>query len=155
MTVFATGGTETGRLLLIEQGADAVFNHHELGYLDRIFEKSGGHGVHVILEMLANINLGNDLSILARGGRVAVIGSRGPVEINPRDLMLREADVRGVMLNPSDRAEVELIHRTIRAGLERGLLRPIVERQLPLGSAADAHERVLSPGAHGKIVLVL
>jgi hypothetical protein len=47
--------------------------------------------------MLANVNLGADLPILAHGGVVAVIGSRGTVEINPRDLMLREAAVVGVL----------------------------------------------------------
>ena len=33
--------------------------------------------VDVILEMLANVNLGNDLTVLAKGGCVAIIGNRG------------------------------------------------------------------------------
>ena len=59
---------------------------------------TGGHGVDVIVEMLANVNLGKDLTILAKGGRVVIIGSRGPVEIDPRDTMQRDADVRGMIL---------------------------------------------------------
>ena len=45
---------------------------------------TGGKGVAVILEMLANVNLGRDLEVLAQNGRVVVIGSRGPVEIDPQ-----------------------------------------------------------------------
>ena len=37
----------------------------------------------MILEMLANVNLGKDLKILAPRGRVVVIGSRGTVQIDP------------------------------------------------------------------------
>lgn len=54
-------------------------------------------GVDLIVEMLANRNLGSDLTVLNRGGTVAVVGSRGEVNINPRDLMQREAQVVGVM----------------------------------------------------------
>ncbi len=154
-TVFATGGSETGLLLLREHGADSVFDHHNLGYLDQIREATGGRGVDVILEMLANLNLGHDLTLLAPGGRVAVIGSRGPVEINPRDAMAREADIRGVMLTNAPPEQLAAIHRDLQSGLERGTLRPVVGRQFPLASAPEAHDAVMSPGAHGKIVLVL
>ncbi len=153
ITTFATGGTESGRLLLTEQGADAVFDHHEIGYCTQITEKTGGKGVDVILEMLANVNLANDLSMLAKSGRVVVVGSRGPVEINPRDLMAREADIRGVMLFNAPAEELAEAHRAIQEGLRAGTLRPIVERKFPLDRAADAHEAVMSAGAHGKIIL--
>jgi len=35
-----------------------------------------------------------------------------------------------------------------------GTLRPVIAQELPLGHAARAHEAVLEPGHHGKIVLV-
>ncbi|MHA3774533.1 NADPH:quinone reductase [Verrucomicrobiota bacterium sgz303538] len=153
LKVFATGGTESGKLLLTEQGAHAVFDHHELGYCDQIIAATHGRGVDLIIEMLANVNLGKDLGMLAKNGRVVVVGSRNPVEINPRDLMSREADIRGVMLFNAPAEELAAAHREIRNGLETGVLRPIVERQFALGQAPEAHEAVLSPGAHGKIVL--
>jgi NADPH2:quinone reductase len=154
LIVFATGGTDAGRLSLREQGVDHVFDHHEVGYLDRIREATGGRGLDIILEMLANINLGHDLTLLAPNGRIAVIGSRGPVEINPRDAMAREADILGVMFNHRRPEELATIHRAIADGLQNGALRPIVGRQLPLDRAPEAHEAVMSPGAHGKIVLL-
>ena len=97
LTVFATGGTEQGRLAVLENGAHHVFDHRALGYTAEVMEATGGRGVDIILEMLANVNLAKDLTLLARHGRVAIIGSRGKIEIDPRDAMAREADIRGMM----------------------------------------------------------
>src|SRR5205823_10063107 len=88
-TVIGTGGTEEGRRLVAEQGAQHVLDHHAPGYLEELSALTNGRGVDVILEMLANVNLNKDLGVVARGGRVVVIGSRGPVEINPRLAMTR------------------------------------------------------------------
>lgn len=154
MTVMATGGTEKGRKSVAQQGAHHVLDHHAPDHLDQLNALSGGSGVNVILEMLANVNLGKDLGCLAKQGRVVVIGSRGPVEINPRDAMGRDASILGMTLmnvNDEDRAS---IHAALVAGLENGTLKPVVGRELPLAEAARAHEEVLKPGAFGKIVLI-
>jgi NADPH2:quinone reductase len=155
LRVLATGGSDAGRLLAFEQGASKVFDHHEVGYIAQIVAETHGHGVDLIVELLANVNLGHDLTALKPHGRVIVVGSRGPVEINPRDLMIREADIRGVMLFNAPANELAAAHEAIHAGLASGALRPIVARQLPLSRAAEAHEQVMEPGAHGKIVLTL
>jgi NADPH2:quinone reductase len=85
---------------------------------------------------------------------VVVIGSRGTVEINPLDAMSREADILGLTLFAATDADLREIHAAVVAGLENGVLRPIVRQELPLADAARAHELVMAPGAHGKIVLV-
>jgi NADPH2:quinone reductase len=155
LKVFATGGSEAGRRALLDAGAEAVFDHHADGYRQAILDQTGGRGVDVILEMLANINLGHDLTLLAPHGRVAVIGSRGPVEINPRDAMVREADIRGVTLFAATPDDLATAHRAIGEGLTSGALAPVVGQQFPLSEAPAAHEAVLKPGAFGKIVLLL
>jgi NADPH2:quinone reductase len=154
MTVIGTGGTDAGRKLVAAQGAQHVLDHRAPDYQRQILDLTGGRGVDVILEMLANVNLGRDLTLLARGGRVAVIGSRGPVEINPRDAMSRDAVILGVMLGSASKAEMAGIHAAIGAGLENGALRPIVGRELPLAEAAAGHQALMGPGAQGKIVLI-
>ena len=152
--VIGSGGTETGLATVREHGADVTVNHHEPNYTDAIMAATGGRGVDVIIEMAAHINLGRDLPLLARRGRVVVVGSRAPIEINPRDAMGRDADIRGMVLfNASDR-EVAEIQAALIAGLANGTLRPVVGREMPLADAARAHEAVMEPGAHGKIVLV-
>ncbi|HYR09120.1 MAG TPA: zinc-binding dehydrogenase, partial [Longimicrobium sp.] len=62
-------------------------SHREPDYLEQILPLTGGRGVDVVLEMLANVNLDRDLDVLAPRGRVVVIGNRGRVEIDPRKLM--------------------------------------------------------------------
>jgi NADPH:quinone reductase len=154
MTVIATGGTEKGRANVAQQGAHHVLDHHAPNYLDRLHSLRGGTGVNVILEMLANVNLGKDLGVLSKAGRVVVIGSRGPVEINPRDAMGRDASILGMTLmnvNDEDRAS---IHAALVAGLENGTLKPVVGKEMPLAEAPRAHEAVLNAGAFGKIVLI-
>jgi NADPH:quinone reductase len=154
LRVFATGGTESGCVLLRGNGAAAVFDHHEVGYLELVRSATDGRGVDLIVEMLANVNLGNDLTVLAAGGRVVVVGSRGPVEINPRNLMLREADVRGLMLTGAGPKELAEIYADLNTMFQEGLATPIVAKEFPLEEASAAHTVVMSPGAHGKIVLV-
>jgi NADPH2:quinone reductase len=154
MTVFGTAGTDKGLKLIKREGAHQAFNHRSGGQHEEIMRASGGKGINVILEMLANVNLGGDLKMLALEGRVVVIGSRGDVTITPRDLMARRASVRAFTLWAAQPAEVAEIHAGLFAGLENGTLRPVVGKKLPLSDAARAHIEILEPGAAGKIVLV-
>jgi len=154
MTVLGTASTQKGRELVSREGADHVFDHTSPGYRDEILQASGGRGVDLILEMLANVNLGHDLKLLALHGRVVVIGSRGDVTITPRDLMARRASIQAFTLWGITEAEENEIHAGLVAGLANGTLRPIVGRELQLAEAARAHKEVLEPGAFGKIVLV-
>ena len=154
LTVIGTGGTDAGRKLVADQGAHHVVDHRDSGYLEHILQLTSGRGVDIILEMLANVNLGKDLTVLAKHGRVIVIGSRGNVEITPRELMKRDADIRAMTLFNASATELASIHAALGAGLENGTLRPVVGREMRLADAAKAHVAVLEPGAYGKIVLL-
>ncbi len=137
-----------------EEGAHHVLDHHTPQYLEHALELTNGRGVDVILEMLANVNLGRDLCALAQGGRVVVIGSRGTVEINPRDAMTRDATILGMLVMNTSKSETSRIHSALAAGLENGTLRPVVGQELPLTEAARAHHTLSESGAYGKIVLI-
>lgn len=154
LVVLGTGGTEAGRQLVAEQGAHHVLDHHRDGYRDDVRELTDGRGPDIVLEMLANVNLGHDLGLIAPGGRVVVIGSRGTVEINPRDLMSRDGLVLGMSLFNASEQEMATIHAALGAGLENGTLRPVVDREFSLADAAQAHEAVMESGSAGKIVLI-
>jgi len=154
MTIIGTAGTEQGRRLAQEQGAHYILDHHVPNYLDKVLTLTEGRGVDVILELLANVNLGRDLGILTKGGRVVVIGSRGPVEINPRDAMSREAVILGMTLWNASEREVASIHAAIGAGLENGVLSPVIGREMALAEAPRAHRMIIESKAYGKIVLI-
>lgn len=152
--VSGTGGTAEGRALLHEQGVSHVFDHHDESHLHHAKDATGGRGFDVIVEMLANVNLGRDLEVLAPRGRVVVVGSRGSVEITPRLLMGRDADVRGMSLRNATPDDLRRIHAALVAGLRNGTIQPVVHRVLPLHEAAAAHRAVIEDAALGKIVLV-
>jgi NADPH2:quinone reductase len=155
MTVIGTAGSQRGLDLAKKEGAHYVFDHTKPGYAEEITKVTpGGKGFDVILEMLANVNLATDLKLLATNGRVVVIGNRGEITINPRDLMSRRGSARGFTLWAATEQESKEMHAAIAAGLENGTLRPVVGKEFPLKDAAQAHIEVLQPGAAGKIVLV-
>ncbi|HKJ86275.1 MAG TPA: NADPH:quinone reductase, partial [Spirochaetia bacterium] len=157
LEVLGTFGSAAGEQLLAAEGVERLFNHHEDGYLDAIAgatDGAAGSGIDLVVEMLANVNLEADLDLLARGGRVVIVGSRGSIEITPRKLMGREADVRGLMLYGSTPDERREIHASIAAAGRAGSLRPVIQRSLPLAEAAEAHRAVMEDPSHGKIVLV-
>jgi NADPH2:quinone reductase len=154
MTVIGTGGTERGLEIVREQGADHAVNHRSPDYGDAIMRVTGGRGVDVVIEMAAHVNLERDLALLARHGRVVIVGSRGRIEIDPRQAMSRDAAVLGMTLFNTTPADHVTIHAAIVAGLDNGALQPVIARELPLSDAPLAHQLVMESGAAGKIVLV-
>jgi NADPH2:quinone reductase len=154
LTVFGTASSQKGLGLAKREGAHQVFDHSKPGYLDQIMKATGGRGVDIILEMVAHVNLANDMKLLATNGRIIVIGNRGEITINPRDLMSRRGSIRGFTLWAITPAEEADIHAGLIAGLENETLRPVVAKELPLAEAARAHQEILERGAAGKIVLI-
>ncbi len=156
LTVIGTAGSDEGLALVESLGAKAAVDHRRPGYLEEVNRLAGGQGVPLILEMLANVNLGKDLGILARYGRVVVIGSRGNVEITPRDLMRTDGAVLGMSMSSGNPTEQERasIHAALVAGLANRALRPVIAQELGLAEAPRAHRDVMEKKAHGKIVLL-
>lgn len=154
MKIIGTAGSNDGQKLIKAEGALHAVNHSSPDYQKQILDLTNGRGVDVIVEMLANVNLGHDLKMLSPRGRVVVIGSRGSVEINPRDLMTREGAVFGMVIWDVPEGEAAEIHAALQAGLSNGTLRPVIASELPLASAPEAHRRIMESGARGKIVLI-
>jgi len=154
LRVLGTAGTEKGMTLVREQGAHDVFNHRNTDYAAAILAATGGRGVDVVLEMLANVNLDRDLDLIGMRGRIVVIGNRGTIEIDPRKSMGKDGTILGMTLFNADARELREIHAGIVAGLENGTLQPVIGREMPLSDAAKAHEAVMDSGAFGKIVLI-
>ena len=154
LRVVGTAGTERGRKLVKQQGAQLVLDHHAPDYLEKLTALTDGRGPDVILEMLANVNLARDLGVIAMQGRIVVIGNRGTIEINPRAVMQRDATIMGMMGPNAPERDVASIHAALTAGLANGSLKPVINQELPLKDAPKAHELVMQPGASGKVVLV-
>ncbi len=154
LRVVGTVGSDRGKQLVAAEGALQVLDHRSPNHFEEALAATGGRGYDVILEMLANVNLGRDLGILAPRGRVVVIGNRGTVEINARDIMTRDGSILAMSLWNATPEDLHSIHSVLRAGLENKTLRPIISQEIPLADAARAHVAVMNPGAYGKIVLI-
>jgi NADPH2:quinone reductase len=152
--VVGTASTDRGKQLVKEQGAAHVLDHRNPDYLKELMTITEGRGVDAIMEMLANVNLGKDLTVLAKRGRVVVIGNRGTVEINARDTMSRDADIRGMSLAHANDGERVMMYTLLGKQFAAGTLKPIVGQEIPLAEAPRAHEAVMKSGAYGKIVLI-
>ncbi len=154
LNVVGSASSKAGLELVLGEGADVAVNHTEEGYLDAVKQAFDGEGPDLILEMLANENLCADMDIAAQCGRIVVIGNRGEIEINPRMAMMKELDIRGIMLwNASEPQLNEIIADIVTAAAE-GTIKPKLGKEFPHGDAATAHQLVLESGNAGKIVLV-
>lgn len=152
--VIGTASTKEGREAVRADGARLVVDHRDANYRDAIRAFAAERGVDLIVEMLANVNLDNDLDLLAKRGRVVVVGNRGGIEIDPRKAMARELDIRGMTLW-GDPGAFPRVFAGISALLARRAIEPRVAKAFPLAQAADAQRAVMSDaGRSGKIVLV-
>lgn len=154
MTVIGSAGSQRGLKLIIEEGADHAVDHNSAGYIEQVRELTGGSGPALVLEMLANVNLASDLELVAKYGRIIIIGNRGEITINPRMTMMKELDVRGLALFNASRTEMETTINDLLVGLSDNSLRPIIGREMQLSNAAESHRAVMQAGAFGKIVLL-
>ena len=154
MNVIATSSTESGRKYALQQGAHHAVDHDITHRPDEVKSLTDGKGFDLILETAAAQNLASDLTSLAKGGRVVVIGSHGKIEIEPRDTMAKESDILGLMLFGATPAEHRAMYSALTAAMEAGTFRPIVGLELPLAEAAKAHDLVLKGEQFGKIVLI-
>ncbi len=154
LQVIGTAGTQEGRDLVLQQGAHHVLDHYQPECLAQAAALCPSGSIDVILEMLANQNLGDDLTVLSKGGRVVVIGSRGTVVINPRDTMSRDASILGMALMNATDIEMARLHAALVAGLESGVVRPVIGREFQLAEAAQAHQAILESAAVGKVILL-
>lgn len=152
LQIIATAGTEEGRRLAKEHGAHHVLDHNDPDHMKEVLKIT--HGVDLLLEMLANVNLGTDLEAMALKSCIVIIGSRGNVEIDPRYIMARELDVHGLLLMRATDEERRQIASGIEKGLKKGTLNPIIDKRFPLDQAPRAHHEIMETTHLGKIILL-
>ncbi|MFN2355037.1 MAG: NADPH:quinone reductase [Desulfopila sp.] len=153
LEVHGTAGTEEGLVKIRRVGAHKAYNHSAANYLDEM-TFSDDAGYDIILEMLANVNLVNDLALLGRGGRVVIIGSRGEITIDPRATMAKETEILGMSLFNSTEEEMKEAQVGLYQQMNMSRLTPQIALELPLEEAPEAHRRILEGGNCGKILLI-
>lgn len=161
--VVTTAGTQAKLDVCRELGADVTINYRDADFVEEVREATDGRGVDVILDNMGAKYLDRNIDALAVGGRLVVIGMQGgtKAELNLGKLLAKRAAVHATALRsrpasgPGGKAEIiEAVRRDVWPDVERGTVRPIVDRRLPMSRAAEAH-RVVEASEHvGKVLLL-
>lgn len=152
--VIGTASSDEGKQAVLDNGADAVFDHTDEDHFSEIHEFTELKGVEVIIEMLANVNLERDFECLGMFGRIVVVGNRGSVTFTPRQAMTKDATIFGMSLFNAGHERLDAIHKAVGFGLSQGFLKPPIGRSFSLEDAPTAHHEIINSKANGKIVLV-
>jgi NADPH2:quinone reductase len=128
-------------------------------FAGEVLTRTAGLGVDVVLELVGGAYVAEDLACLARRGRIVVVGTMAGarMDLDLGTLMGKRAEVRGTMLRSRPLEEKILAGQALQRHLvplfARGVLRPVVDRVLPLARAADAHRLMQNNDSFGKLVL--
>ena len=159
--VFATAGSDEKCAACERLGAERAFNYRETDFVAAVKEATGGSGVNLVLDMIGGDYLQRNLDVLARDGRLVLIGRQGGVksEIDIMPILLKRLTITGSTLRARSVAEKGALAQAVYAHvwplLEAGRVSPIIHATFPLADAADAH-RVMEASTHiGKLVLVV
>ncbi|TYB39709.1 NAD(P)H-quinone oxidoreductase [Micromonospora sp. AP08] len=157
--VFATAGTEAKVKFCVELGAEQAWDYREEDLPFLVLEATGGRGADLVLDNVGPNNLDRNIGLLARGGRIVIIGSQGGRQgsFNIGPLMAKQATVHATSLRQRGRAEKGEIVRATQAAfwplIESRKLLPVVDSQFPMSDALAAHKH-LESGVHiGKVLL--
>ncbi|MEU3951444.1 NAD(P)H-quinone oxidoreductase [Streptomyces achromogenes] len=158
--VAVTAGTQEKLERCAELGADVLINYREQDFVAEIKQATDGAGADVILDNMGAKYLDRNVQALAVNGRLAIIGMQGGVkgELNIGALLGKRGAISATSLRGRPLGEKAAIVAAVREHvwplLAAGDVRPIVDRELPMPEAAEAHRLVEASGHIGKVLLV-
>ncbi|MFG3011967.1 NAD(P)H-quinone oxidoreductase [Streptomyces cinerochromogenes] len=158
--VAVTAGTKEKLDRCAELGADVLINYREQDFVEEIRKATGGAGADVILDNMGAKYLDRNVQALAVNGRLAIIGMQGgaKAELNIGALLGKRAAISATSLRARPLDEKAAIVAAVREHvwplLAAGHVRPVVDRELPMPQAAEAHRLVEESGHVGKVLLV-
>lgn len=157
--VAVTAGSDERLARCAGLGADILVNYREQDFVAEVRAATGGHGADVVLDNMGAAYLGRNVDVLARHGRLMIIGMQGGVtgELDVAALLARCATVTatGLRYRPVEEkaAIIAEVGRQLWPLVEAGTVRPVVHEVLPIEQAARAHRTMAEGGPFGKLVL--
>ncbi|WP_420076666.1 NAD(P)H-quinone oxidoreductase [Streptomyces sp. JL3001] len=158
--VAVTAGSREKLDRCAELGADILINYREQDFVEEIKKATDGAGADVILDNMGAKYLDRNVQTLAVNGRLAIIGMQGGIkgELNIGALLGKRGAISATSLRARPLAEKAAIVAAVREHvwplLDAGHVRPVVDRELPMNEAAEAHRVVEESGHVGKVLLV-
>jgi len=161
--VAVTAGSAEKLAFCRELGAEILVDYREQDFVEVVKAATDGHGADVVLDIIGAKYLARNVDVLATGGRLVGIGMQGgsKAELDLGKLMRKRASVAATTLRsrpatgPGGKAEiVAAVRHDVWPDVERGVVRPIVDRRLPMSRAGEAHALLEAGGAIGKVLLL-
>ncbi|MEU6243345.1 NAD(P)H-quinone oxidoreductase [Streptomyces sp. NPDC047024] len=158
--VAVTAGSKEKLDFCAELGADILINYREQDFVTEIERATDGAGADVILDNMGAKYLDRNVQALAVNGRLVIIGMQGGVkaELNIGALLMKRGTISATSLRARPLSEKAAIVAAVREHvwplLDSGVVRPVVDRELPMPDAAEAHRVVEGSGHIGKVLLV-
>ncbi|MYZ09545.1 zinc-binding dehydrogenase [Streptomyces sp. SID2999] len=158
--VAVTAGTKEKLNFCAELGADILINYRDQDFVAEIERATDGKGADVILDNMGAKYLGRNVETLAVNGRLMIIGMQGGTkgELNIGLLLGKRGAVSATSLRARPLSEKAAIVAAVREHvwplIASGVVRPVVDREVPMTDAAEGHRVVEGSGHIGKVLLV-
>ncbi len=148
--VIATASTDEKLGKAKELGADEGINYTSQDLVAEVRRLTAKRGVDIIFEHVGGTVFEKLIPILAAGGRLVTCGATAGylAQMDIRYLFMREVSIVGAHMG----SKADLLR--IKKELERGRLKPVVDRVFPLKDAAEAQRSMEDRKVFGKLVLV-
>ena len=157
--VAVTAGSAQKLDACLALGADIAINYREEDFVDRLMADTDGHGADVILDIVGASYLARNIAALAPDGRIANIGMQQGrrAELDFGTLMAKRAVISSTSLRarPAQQkaAIVAAVAEHVWPAVGAGLIRPVIDSELPMEEAARAHQIMADSTHTGKILL--
>ncbi len=147
--IIATAGSDEKLAKARELGAHRIINYTTQDVAQQVRVMTDGRGVDVVVEHTGGATWEGSLRSLARGGRLVTCGATTEpvITMDLRHLFAKQFRLLGSYMG--SRGELVEVLKL----LNRGILKPVVDRAFPLAEAAEAHRYLDSRAQFGKVVL--
>ncbi len=158
--VACTAGSPRKLARCRELGADVAINYREEDFVAALRDATGGAGADVILDIMGASYLERNLAALATNGRLVIIGRQGGslAEINLGVLQGKRASVHATTLRARPAREKAAVVAAVREHvwplIDAGQVVAVIDRELPMSQAAQAHRAVAASEHIGKVLLL-
>jgi NADPH2:quinone reductase len=154
--VLTTVGSTEKAARTRELGADVAINYKEQDFAEEARKYTDGKGVNVIIENVATDNLKKDLEIIARDGRIILIGTgtgKGPEgQFAIMHALMKDVNLLGMSLVNAGPAVPEMAAALTNL-FTAGKLKAIVSKTYPLVDAPQALADLVAGRVFGKLAL--
>ena len=157
--VFATAGDKAKCKACEDLGAERAINYREDDFVEITRAATNGAGVDVILDMVGGDYIERNFRAAARLGRIINIAFQKGIkaEVNFAPMMMKRLSFMATTLRARTNSEKGAIRDALAAEvwplIEKGRIKPVVDRTLPLAEAQAAHARMAGSAHIGKILL--